>query len=97
MQVRALLRHPTAYLPLLVSAAALLTIVVQILIAGTAPQADEGAAAHLWQLLMVLELLLVALFAIRWLPEARRPALLVLGLQVLAMASAVTPVAILRW
>jgi hypothetical protein len=97
VQLRVLLRRPTAYLPLVVSAAALLTISVHILVAGTAPQADEGFAAHAWQLLMVLEVLLVALFAVRWLPEAPRQGLAVLALQLLAMAAAVAPVAILRW
>jgi plasmid maintenance system killer protein len=97
VKLRAMLRHPTAFLPLVVSAAAVITIVVHISIAGTAPQADEGAAAHLWQLLMVLELPLVALFAIRWLPEAPRQALVVLGLQLAACAAALAPVALLRW
>ena len=66
-------------------------------VAGTAPQADEGAAAHIWQLLMILELPLVAVFAIRWLPEAPRQAVLVLGLQLLAIGGALAPVALLRW
>ncbi len=97
MTVSALLRRPTAFLPLAVAAAAVLTIAVHIGLAGVAPQADEGAAAHIWQLLMVAELLLLTLFAVRWLPEAPRQALAVLGIQLLALAAAVVPVAVLRW
>ena len=50
-----------------VSSAALLTIVIHLLRVGAAPQADEGAAAHIWQLLMVAQLPVVAPVAIfRW-------------------------------
>src|SRR5207302_8981277 len=53
--VSELLRRSTAILPLALSGAALVTIAVHIAFAGTAPQADEGTAAHIWQLLIVLE------------------------------------------
>ena len=97
MQLHPVLRHPTAFLPLVVAAAAVVAILAHISVAGTAPQADEGTAAHIWQLLMVLEVPLVALFTIRWLPEAPRQALMVLGLQFLAIGAALAPVALLRW
>jgi len=97
MKLTALLGRPSAFLPLALSAAAVLTVVVHIARAGTAPQADEGAAAHLWQAIMLVQLPLVAAFAIRWLPEAPRQALLVLVIQAAAIAAAAAPVAWLRW
>jgi hypothetical protein len=97
MKLTALLGRPSAFLPLALSAAAVLTVVAHIARAGTAPQADEGAAAHLWQAFMLVQLPLVAAFAIRWLPEAPRQALLVLVIQAAAIAAAVAPVAWVRW
>jgi hypothetical protein len=92
-----LLKRPSACLPLAMSSAAVLTIVVHIALSGTAPQTDEEAAAHIWQLLMLAQLPLVALFAIRSVPEAPRQALLVLALQVVGIAAALAPVALLNW
>ena len=48
---------------------------------GVVHQADEGAQAHLWQLLVAGQVPLIVYFAFRWLPRAVRPALIVLTLQ----------------
>ena len=45
-------KQPSAIIPIVMSVAALATVLVHILIFGTAPQPDEGTAAHIWQLLM---------------------------------------------
>jgi len=97
MKTSAMLRRPSAYLPLAMSSAAVLTILVHIARFGTARQADEGAAAHLWQLLMVAQLPVVAFFAVRWVPRAPKQALIVLALQLAALAAALAPVALLDW
>ncbi len=47
-------------------------------------EADEGTGAHLFQIWMVLEVLLVAFFAIKWLPGAPKQVLMVLALQIAA-------------
>ena len=64
---------------------------------GTARQADEATAAHLWQLLMVEQVPVVAFFAIKWLPGASRQALLVFGLQVGAALAAMFTVCWFQW
>jgi len=46
------IRQPSAVIPIAFSAAALVTVLYHLAMFGTAPQADEGAAAHIWQLLM---------------------------------------------
>ena len=97
MKLFTLLRRPSAYAPIAMSLAALLTIAVHVARAGTAPQADEGSAAHVWQLLMAGQLPVVALFAVKWLPEAPRQAVGILALQVSAMVAAAAPVALLGW
>jgi hypothetical protein len=47
-------------------------------------QPDEGAGAHLFQLLMPVQLLIIIFFAISWLPKRPKAALQVLALQVTA-------------
>jgi hypothetical protein len=61
------------------SSAAVVLVVGHIAPFGLARQADEGAEAHLWQLLMAGQVPVVAYFAIKWLPRSPRQALLVLG------------------
>jgi hypothetical protein len=74
------------------SLAALAVLVGQVLIVGTAREADEGAAAHMWQLLMAGQVPVIAWFAIRWLPKGPRQAFGVLAVQVAAFAMAAAPV-----
>jgi hypothetical protein len=91
------LKHPSAFLPVAMSLAALATVLMFIVLHGTAPQADEGAAAHLWQLLMAAQIPIVLFFAIRRLPQSPRQAVPILGLQVGAALAAMAPVFLLHW
>ena len=92
-----MLKRPSAFVPLAMSLAALATVVVFIALNGTAPQADEGAAAHIWQLLMAAQVPIVLFFAIKWLPRSPRQAVPILSLQVVAALAAMTPVFLLHW
>jgi hypothetical protein len=85
MTVRALLRQPTGYLPVAMSLGALGMILWFVAIHGTVHQPDEGAQAHLWQLLVAGQVPLVVAFAFAWLPRAPRPAIAVLALQLAAV------------
>ncbi len=85
MTVRALLRQPTGYLPVVMSVGALTMIVWFVAVHGVVHQPDEGAQAHLWQLLVAGQVPLIAYFAFRWLPTATRPALVVLAVQAAAV------------
>lgn len=91
------LRHPSAFVPILMSLLALSLVLLQIARHGTAPQPDEGAAAHLWQLLMALQLPVIVFFAIRWFPKSPRSAVLTLAFQLLAGIAAAAPVYYLHW
>lgn len=86
------MKQPSASLPIAMSAAALVLVLGHLAIFGVVHEADEGAAAHLWQLLMALQVPLVAYFALKWLPRAPGPALRVLALQVIAALAACAPV-----
>jgi len=92
-----MLKHPTAFLPMAMSFAALATVLMFVAVHGTAPQADEGAAAHLWQLLMAAQVPIVLFFVIKWLPQSPRQALPILRLQVRAALAAMAPVFLLHW
>jgi hypothetical protein len=92
-----MLRQPTAMIPLAMSLAALAVVLGHIAVAGVGREADEGTAAHLWQLLMALQIPVIGLFAVLWLPRAPRQALFVLVLQAAALIAAATPVFLLNW
>lgn len=92
-----LLKRPSAFLPLAMSSAALATVLVHLALFGAARQADEGTAAHVWQLLMVGQAPIIAFFAIRWLPQTPRQTLPILALQVGAALAAMAPVLLLHW
>ena len=91
------LKHPSAFLPIAMSLLALGVVLTHIALFGTARQADEGTAAHLWQLLMAGQLPIIVFFAIRWLPQVPRCALPVLALQAAAAVAALAPVHLLHW
>jgi glucan phosphoethanolaminetransferase (alkaline phosphatase superfamily) len=93
--IRSTLKKPSAFLPLAMSLAALATVIVHVALYGPAREADEGAAAHIWQMLMVAQIPIVALFVITSLPRAPKPALTVLALQVAAALAALAPVYLL--
>ncbi len=90
-----LLKRPSAFLPVAMSLAALGVVVTRVAVMGTAPESDEGTAAHLWQLLMAGQIPVIAFFAITWLPRRPRQALVVLALQAAAVVTAAAPVFLL--
>ena len=87
-----LVKRPGAFLPLAMSLTALALVLVHIALFGTAREADEGATAHLWQLLMAGQMPVLVFFALRWLPRAPRQALCVMALQFCAALASLAPV-----
>ena len=90
-------KQPSAIIPIVMSAAALATVLVHLLIFGAAPQADEGASAHLWQLLMAGQAPVIIFYSIKWLPRTPRTALAVVAVQIGAALAAAGPVYWLGW
>ena len=95
--MKALLKYPSAFLPLAMSFGALATVLIYVAIFGPAPQADEGSAAHIWQILMAGQLPIIVFFAFKWLPRTPKQALLVLVLQGGAAVMALLPVYLLKF
>lgn len=88
-------RVPGAWVPLAMSGLAFALVAGHVLTSGSAPGADEGAAAHAWQLLMVGQVPLIGWFALRSFARRRVAALPVLAVQAAAVALAAAPVALL--
>lgn len=86
----------SAFLPVVMSLTALTVVLCHIAIYGAAREADEGAAAHIWQILMAGQLPVLAFFAIRWLPRAPKFSLYVLAAQGGAALASVAPVFLLN-
>ena len=95
--MRAMIRRPSAFAPIVMSLLALTAVIVHLALHGPAPQPDEGAAAHIWQLLMAAQMPVILFFAIKWLPEAPKSAFAVLALQAAAIIAAAAPVFLLHW
>jgi hypothetical protein len=95
---RAMLKHPSAFIPLAMSLIALALVLGRVAMFGTGPEVvvngrpDEGMVAHLWQLLMAGQLPVLAFFAIKWLPRAPRQTLGVLAVQAGAVLASMAPV-----
>jgi hypothetical protein len=93
-----MVRRPSAFLPLAMSLGALATLFVAAMYGiahgahGIVRDSDEGAAAHIWQLLMAGQMPVLLFFAVKWLPRAPRQTLYVLALQVIAVLAAMAPV-----
>lgn len=96
MTFSTLLRRPSAFLPMGMSLVALGLVIGHLAIYGAGRQADEGTAAHLFQLLLVAQAPIVAFFAIRWVPRAPRTGLQVLALQMAAAIVAVLSVLLIE-
>lgn len=89
------IKQPSAWIPIAMSLAALVTLLFHIALYGVAREADEGAAAHIWQLLMAGQLPVIAFYAVRWFPRSPGRALWVLAAQGVAALAAVAPVYVL--
>lgn len=78
----AVTRQPSALIPLALSVTALVMVLGAVAMNhGPIHQTDEGAVAHLWQIMMALQLPTLFFFAVRWLRRAPKPALKVMALQ----------------
>lgn len=96
MNFSTLMKKPSAFLPVALSLATLAILLVSLATSGIERGGDEGAVAHIFQLLMAAQAPIVAYFAIKWLPRAPKQALSVLTLQVVAALAALAPVFLLE-
>lgn len=82
--VISIIKKPSAWIPIVIPLIFFAYLIIYITIFGNVRQEDEGTAAHLFQLWLVLEPFMLGFFAIKWLPRAPKQALLILALQIIA-------------
>src|SRR5205085_5812662 len=90
------IRKPSAFLPVAMSLVALALVLGHVALFGVVHEADEGTAAHLWQILMAAQLPIMAFFALKYVPQKPKQALLILALQMVAALTACAPVFFLK-
>ena len=79
-----LIKQPDAWIPLAMSLAALTFLLGFVALFGIVQHEDEGTPAHIFQILMVTQLPIIAIFAIKWLPKRTKPSMVILALQAVA-------------
>jgi len=86
-------KKPSAFVPMAMSITALAILLGSIAAStGAVHDTDEGAIAHIWQLLMAGQMPILAYFLIRWFPRVPRQTLYVFALQIGAALAALAPV-----
>ncbi len=84
------------FLPIAMSLVALTLVLGYVALFGVVHEADEAAAAHIWQILMAAQVPIMAFFAIKYVPQKPQQALLVIALQIVAALIACAPVFFFR-
>jgi hypothetical protein len=92
-----LLKRPSAFVPVAMSATALSIVLGYAVTFGVARQTDEGAAAHTWQLLMAGQIPITVFFLFKWFRTQPKQASLVLALQICVAVAAMLPVWWFGW
>jgi len=90
--LRSLFDRPSSWIPVAMSSLALAIVLADLAIYGPVRRPDEGAAAHLWQLLMAAQLPVIAWHAARWLPKQPGRSAKILAVQVIGVLAAFAPV-----
>jgi len=91
-----LLKRPSALLPIGLSITSIALVAGFVMLYGTQHQGeDEGAAAHIWQLLILAHVPAIVFFLAKWMPREPRQAAMVLVVQLVAFAAALSPIYLL--
>ena len=92
MPLPLIIKKPSAFLPVAMSLAALAVVLLHVATFGAAHEADEGAAARIYQLLLAAQLPVLLFFAVRWMPRSPKQAAQVMVIQAGAVIAALAPV-----
>lgn len=79
-----LIKKPSAWTPIVISLGILAMLLGYLLKNGLVHETDEGTAAHLFQIWLVLEFLGLSFFGLKWLPRQPKQALVVVVIQCVA-------------
>ena len=92
-----MMKHPSAFLPVAMSLTSLTVMLIAIAwdighAGHVVHDSDEGAIAHIFQLLMTAQMPIVVFFAVKWLRRAPGQTLRILALQAAAWLAGCAPV-----
>lgn len=87
-----LFKKPSAWIPILLPALILAMLFITLATSGLVRHEDEGIEAHIFQIWLVLEIVLIGFFGLKWLPQVPKQALMILALQIFAALAACFPV-----
>jgi len=91
-QVWAHVRRPAAFLPLMMSLAAIAMVLVHAALFGIVTEPDEGTPAHVFQLLMITQLPITGVFLVRRFADAPWATIQIVILHVVAAGCAILSV-----
>lgn len=94
--MKKVLKNTSAWLPIAMSATALMFTLSYLAILGNVHHEDEGLAAHIFQLLIGSQVFVIAFFFVKYFAKRPKETLKVLALQILAILLAFTPVYLLE-
>jgi hypothetical protein len=92
MNFASIVKKPSAFLPIAMSLIVIIVGFSEGARTGFVRQADEGTAAHIFQILMPLQLPIMAFFVIKWLPQAPKPVTMIVLVQIVAALVVLAPV-----
>lgn len=78
-----LLKKPSAFIPLLMPLIALTIVLVHFEFVGIVHERDEGTLAHIFQLLIIVQIPFVIIFLFSWVNKKPKQTLLILAIQVI--------------
>ena len=88
-----ILKKPSAWLPIALPLVVIALGLISVATHGVPHrEPDEGTGAHIFQIWLVLEVILIGFFGVKWLPRAPKPALVVLAIQICAALVVLAPV-----
>lgn len=91
--MNSLIKKPSAWIPIAIPLAFFAIMLYRFAMFGPpVREADEGTLAHLFQIWLVLEVFMVLFFAVKWLWQAPKPALVILAVQIAAAFAIIAPV-----
>ncbi len=93
-----LIKKPGAWIPIVLSF--IMLIVLGMYLTGVLPPdptGDEGLGAHLFQIWLVLEALMILFFAVKWFSKSPKQAFLILITQIALVLAVCAPVFYFNW
>ncbi len=88
-----LFKKPSAWIPIILSLTMLMVLGAYLSkIIPPDPSGDEGTGAHLFQIWLILESVLIPFFVIRWFTKFRSQTLQILAIQIILVFIVCLPV-----